>query len=102
MRLTLVTGMFSADHTKPYGDHRHGHDWHVEAIIPESGDKASPEERLDEALRVLHGAYIDSILSDPSNEGVAQWLGERLSAAQVLVYRFDRGRKFGALWLPDA
>lgn len=24
MRLTIVTGSFSADHCKPYGEHRHG------------------------------------------------------------------------------
>lgn len=98
MRLTIVTGSFSADHQRPYGETRHGHDWHVEAGIPEQGHKDGPQAHLDRVLEKLDHLFLDDHLDDPTNEGVAEWLGEQLGAAWVQVHRFERGRKFGAEW----
>lgn len=98
MRLTLVTGTFSADHQKPFGDRRHGHDWHVEALVPDGKHKDDPQTRLDALLAKLDHGFLDDVMRDPSNEGVAEWLGAYLKAEEVVVWRFDRGRKFGGVW----
>lgn len=98
MRLTIVTGSFSADHCKPYGAHRHGHDWHVEAEVPAGEHKDAPQARLDALLAQLDHGFLDDAMDDPSNEGVAEWLGVQLAASSVKVWRYDRGRKFGGVW----
>lgn len=98
MLLTTVTGTFSADHMKPYGDARHGHDWHVEAEVPAAGHKEQPQAHLDRLLGQVEGSFLDDLLESPTNEGVAQWLGAALGADRVAVWRFDRGRKFGGVW----
>lgn len=98
MTSTIVTGSFAADHQKPYGDARHGHDWHVEAALPAGGHKDQPQAVLDRLLARLDHQFLDHILADPSNEGVAAWLGDQLGAKWVQVWRYDRGRKFGAEW----
>lgn len=100
MRLTIVTGSFAADHFKPYGAHRHGHDWHVRLALAESGHKDGPQARLDAKLAELDHGFLDDLIPDASNEGVAQWLGEQLAAAWVQVWRFEKGREFGAEWRP--
>ena len=98
MRLTVVTGSFSADHHEPYGKFRHGHDWHVRAALDAKGHKNGPQARLDVLLSTLDHGFLDAILPDPSNEGVAEWIGEQLRAAWVYVWRYERGREFGAEW----
>lgn len=98
MRLTLVTGSFSADHQRPFGDHRHGHDWHIEALVPDGEHKDRPQDNLDSLLDKLDHSFLDEYLEDPSNEGVAEWIGARLGAVEVTVLRFDRGRRFGGVW----
>lgn len=100
MKTTVITGSFSADHQKPYGKERHGHDWHVRARVPVQGDKDGPSVRLDAILGELDHRFLDVILRDPSNEGVAEWIGEKLGAVEVYVWRFDRGREFGGSWCP--
>lgn len=97
---TIVTGSFSADHQKPYGTHRHGHDWHVRVAFAALGHKDEPQRWLDETLAFFDHGFLDEHLDDPSNEGVATWLGEKLHAEWVYVWRYDRGREFGAEWKP--
>lgn len=98
MRLTLVAGSFSADHQKPYAEHRHGHDWHVEAEVPAIGHKDGPQDALDRLLAKLDHQFLDDLLDDPTSEGVAEWVGRSLGAEAVTVWRYDRGRKFGGKW----
>lgn len=99
-RLTVVTGTFSADHHEPYGNARHGHDWHVRVALEPSGHKDGPQARLDVLLSTLDHGFLDAVMDDPSNEGVAEWIGAQLSAAWVYVWRFDKGREFGGWWGP--
>lgn len=98
MQLTLVTGSFSADHQRPFGVDRHGHDWHVEALVEYGEHKDTAQGHLDVLLDMLDHRFLDDVIPDPSNEGVATWIGEQLCAVEVTVYRFDRGRKFGGVW----
>lgn len=100
MRLTVVTGSFCADHKSPYGEHRHGHDWHVRAALAARGHKDQPQQLLDRLLMRLDHAFLDEHLAEASNEGVAEWIGSQLDAAWVYVWRYDRGREFGAEWRP--
>lgn len=100
MRLTVVTGSFAADHERPYGKSRHGHDWHVRAALPDGAHKDEPQGRLDAVLAGLDHGFLDVLIPDPTNEGVAEWLGARLGAAWVYVWRYDRGREFGGWWQP--
>ena len=95
---TIVTGSFTADHQKPYGVRRHGHDWHVRVSFEATGHKDEPQRWLDETLAVFDHGFLDEHLEDPSNEGVAKWLGEHLHATRVYVWRYDKGREFGAEW----
>jgi 6-pyruvoyl-tetrahydropterin synthase len=98
VRLTVVTGSFAADHVAPYGKHRHGHDWHVRAAVAPDGHKDGPQARLDNVLSVLDHGFLDALVPDPSNEGVAEWIAGQLGAAWVYVWRYDRGREFGGEW----
>lgn len=101
MRLTTITGSFTADHLRPYGAARHGHDWHVRVKLPEGhfgAHKDGAENVLDALLDGLDHKFLDDFVDDPSNEGVAEWIGRQLGAIHVYVWRFDRGREFGGEW----
>lgn len=101
MRTTVVTGSFTADHMRPYGEFRHGHDWHVRVKFPSGhfGDhKQGVEDVLDSLLGTLDHKFLDDIVPDPSNEGIAEWIGHQLGALDVYVWRYDRGREFGGGW----
>lgn len=101
MRLTtVVTGSFAADHIGRYAARRHGHDWHVRAALAADGHKDGPQGRLDGLLALLDHKHLDDLLPNPSNEGVAQWIGEQLGCAWVYVWRYDKGREFGGEWRP--
>lgn len=98
--LTYVTCSFSADHLRPYGDARHGHDWHVMASYHTGLHKTESEEFLSATCAKLDHKFLDDIIADPTNEGVAAWIGEKTGAQYVRVWRFDKGREFGAEWRP--
>lgn len=96
--LTVVTSSFAADHQKPFGVTRHGHDWHVRAAFPAGRHKDERQGELDGLLAQVDHGSLDDHLPDPSNEGVAEWLGRALGCAWVYVWRYDRGREFGGEW----
>lgn len=100
MLLTVVTGTFSADHQKPYGAERHGHDWHVRAALPAAGHKDAPKQLLDATLSDLNGQFLDNLMSEPTNEGIAEWIGKGIGCAWVYVWRYDAGGEFGGEWRP--
>lgn len=101
MRLTIVTGSFAADHKGPYGKHRHGHDWHVRAALAPSGHKDGAQARLDRVLAVLDHAFLDALVPEASNEGVAEWIAAQLDCGWTYVWRYDKGREFGGWWQRD-
>ena len=89
---TIVTGSFTADHQKPYGVRRHGHDWHVRVSFEATGHKDEPQRWLDETLAVFDHGFLDEHLEDPSNEGVAKWLGEHRGGETKAPARVGNGK----------
>lgn len=100
MRRTVVTSTFSADHIHPFGSHRHGHDFHVRAAFRSGKHKAEREAELDGLLSRLDHGLIDDHIREPSNEGIAEWIGKQLGCLYVYVWRYEKGREFGGEWEP--
>jgi 6-pyruvoyl-tetrahydropterin synthase len=101
---TFVDGGFCALHA-PFSRESHGHDWFVRATFRSDGapiNYLDRQKRLDEWLAAIDHGDLNSLLpSNPTNEGVAEWIGRHLKddgCVKVKVWRFEKGRKFGATW----
>ena len=99
MMLTFVEGQFCGVHCEPYADVVHGHDFWVRVSWENNGDFRFCRDILDDELIGLDHSNLNSLLgAKATNEGIAEYLGNLLDADEVIVWRFDRGRKFGAKW----
>lgn len=102
---TYVEAQFCALHKEPFGHALHGHDWWVRAEF-QSADPPRPfaeyQKRLDGLCSCLDHHEIGMVVTEGSatNEGVATWFLNRMRAGgcvRVEVWRYERGRKFGAV-----
>jgi len=100
--LTYAEGQFCGIHCGPYATVTHGHDFWVRATWEGKGDFRIWRDMLDDELSALDHRDLNALLGDKAtNEGIATYLGPVLDAVEVEVWRFDRGRRFGAIWRKD-
>ncbi|AOR76512.1 hypothetical protein [Novosphingobium resinovorum] len=100
--LTYAEAQFCGIHKAPYSAFTHGHDFWVRVTWKDAGDFRLWRDTLDDEIAGLDHADLNELLGDKAtNEGVAAYLGAILGAVTVEVWRFDRGRRFGAIWQRD-
>lgn len=56
----------------------------------------------DELAAIDHGDLNGLLGRQATNEGIAAYLGETLGCLEVKIWRFERGRRFGALWRKES
>jgi hypothetical protein len=97
--LTFVEGQFCGVHAEPYSKKKHGHDFWVKVTWKECGNFRNFRKILDDELEEMDHSDLNFLLyNKATNEGIAEYLGNKLTAEEVEVWRFDKGRRFGAIW----
>lgn len=96
---TYVEGQFCGIHTEPYAHVTHGHDFWVRSTWEQRGDFRLLRDLFDDELSALDHRDLNSLFgNNATNETLAAYLGSVLGSSEVEVWRFDRGRRFGAIW----